>query len=331
MHKDRGFPMIPTPLVNTQVKKLLFNYKRKYGTRDLVPKRKQPFTREIFTQDILGTPENHRLGNWVVKKNSRRWRSIAGLTRTLSQTGFRKAEISVDKHGQPCDADCLSRKNLQWFLAGKIYESGNVPSHLLRAAGPGDYAILTPPPSKSDPFDMVWGDKPIFIPFSTDGLAAFGGLAEIELHDELVGTAEATALFSDDDGLPFSGAQLDQLLKQMLSRRLPAGTVKLYSWHSARIWLACALLAAKASRAEIQAICRWQTDESLNIYACMGVKHYTSLITSALAQSIDAGRASTLAEALPFIDISDLTHAQGDAPQHIDLEQEPDPDDDADD
>jgi hypothetical protein len=82
---------------------------------------------------------------------------------------------------------------------------------------------------------------------------------------------------------------------------------------------------------KIQAVCRWQTDESLNIYACMGVKHYTALITQALAQSIDAGRASTLAEALPFIDISDLTLAQGDEPQHVDLNQEPDPDDDADD
>ena len=60
-----------------------------------------------------------------------------------------------------------------------------------------------------DPFDMVWGDKPIFLPFSDDELAAFGGLAQIEIHDELIGTAESTALFSDDDGLPFSGAQLD--------------------------------------------------------------------------------------------------------------------------
>ena len=40
--------------------------------------------------------------------------------------------------------------------------------------------------------------------------------------------------------------------------------------HSYRVGLACQLLEAGASPAQIQAILRWQTDESLRLYARMG-------------------------------------------------------------
>ena len=117
------------------------------------------------------------------------------------------------------------------------------------------------------------------------------------------------ALFSDDDGLPFSGAQLDALLHHMLRRHYSDATARNYSWHSARIWLACALLASNASRAQIQAVCRWQTEESLNVYAMLGASQYSALLGSAMAVDIDAARAATLADAVPFIDRDDLHRA----------------------
>ena len=242
--------------------------------------------------------------------DSRHWRSVRGLTATLAQTGFRKKEISVSKHGDLCDGDCLSRAHLRWFLRGHYYESGSVPPHLLRDPQPGDFAILTPPPSKSDPFDVVWGDKPIWLPFSADVLSAFVHLAQIELHDQIAGPANRVALFTGNDSLPFSGSQLDTLLHHMLCRTYPAQTAKLYSWHSARIWLACALLASNASRAQIQAVCRWQTEDSLNIYACLGASQYADILSKAMSVRIDAARANSLADAVPFIDISDVRRAQ---------------------
>jgi hypothetical protein len=56
---------------------------------------------------------------------------------------------------------------------------GCAPADLLSSPQPGDFAVLQPPPSKSDPFDMVWGSKPIFLPFSSDPLSAFTSLADI--------------------------------------------------------------------------------------------------------------------------------------------------------
>ena len=138
--------------------------------------------------------------------------------------------------------------------------------------------------------------------------------AEIELQDGFDGDAANVPLFADNDGLPFAGYQLDKLLHCMLARHYPPEVVKNYSWHSARIWLATALLAAKATRAQIQAMCRWQTEESLNTYAILGAEQYAQLLGSALDVHIDAARASTLAEAVPFIDRSDVERAA--AAQH---------------
>ena len=173
---------------------------------------------------------------------------------------------------------------------------------------------------------------------STDSLSVFCGLADVELHDAFEGDPHLTALFTGDDGLPFSGSQLDTLLHHMLCRVYTPETARLYSWHSARIYLACALLASKATRAQIQAICRWQTEESLNIYACIGAAQYAELLTNAMTVRIDAARAATLAEAVPFIDISDVRRAQRTQQATDDtmdgaaegLDNAPIPDDDAD-
>ena len=333
--------MVASHLVQQNVRKLLCEYKRLYGVKDLIPKRKQPFTREIILHSLLSAPDTpFKLGRTAFDPNSRRWRSLRALTLTLASSGFRKDEISVSKHGLACDADCLARANLRWFLRDKVYESGSVPPEFLQDPQPGDFAILTPGPSKSDPFDMIWGDKPIWLPFNEDPLAAFSGLAEIELHDPLDGLQpDSAALFCDDDGLPFSGSQLDTFLKQLLGRHYPPETVALYSWHSARIYLATALLAANASRAQIQALCRWQTEESLNIYACIGKQLYGTLLGSALSVRVDAARAATLADAIPFIDLQDVRrhqakyHNTGDAAlteAAANIDQQPEPDDDAD-
>ena len=60
----------------------------------------------------------------------------------------------------------------------------------------------------------------------------------------------------------------------------------LYSWHSARIYLACALFAAGATRPQIQALCRWQSEDSLRVYARLNAERYDSLLSSAATASV---------------------------------------------
>jgi hypothetical protein len=225
--------------------------------------------------------------------------------------------------------------HLRWLIGKKVYNSGKVPAAILQSAGDGDFAILTPPPSKSDPFDMVWGDKPIWLPFDQDPLAAFTALAEIELNDPLVGAANETALFTGNDAKPLSGSQLDSLLSHMLLRHYDERTAKLYSWHSARIWLCCTLAASGCPRHLIQAMCRWQTDESITVYTCLGAEQYSETLKTAMATRIDGARAATLADAAPFIDLEDLQRARAAdadaleaAGEHIDDDVDDDDDDD---
>jgi hypothetical protein len=334
MHKDRGYPLCSASLVNVHSKRLHREYKVKYGVHDMVPKRKEPFSRTILENNILQAQSGLDLGFANLDWNARHGRSLRGLTATLSQTGLRKGEVSVLRAGDPCSADCMSRAALRWYLRGKFFNSGQAPVAWLDDPQDGDFAVLTPCPSKSDPFDMVWGGNPIWLPFLPDEpLCAMTALAAIEIHDPLNGSAADTvALFTNDDGLPFSGYQLDRALRNILEDTLPPDTCKLYSWHSARIFLATMLMESGASHAQIRALCRWQTDDSIAIYARLNSLKYKHLLQSAMRANVTTARANNLAHALPFIDIADVIAATARQPSvtDADLNYDPHPDDDAD-
>ena len=315
MHKDRSYPMASSGLVQTELRRLHFEYKNQYGVASMVPKRKEPFTRHILLSTILGAPSGFVAGRFRLQWDARSGRSLCALTLTLASTGFRKGEVCVESPGQACDADCLSRASLQWFLRGKMYghgsQNGPPPPDLLSSPRVGDFAVLTPPPSKSDPFDMVWGGSPIWLPFVADEpLCAFPALAAIEIRDPIgASAAPSTALFTQDTGLPFYASQLDTVLRALLMRDMPEATAKLYSWHSARIYLATSLLAAGVSPAEIQAMCRWQTPQSLLIYARLGMAEYGALVQRAHGSQVTAARANNLNAALPFLCWEDVQRA----------------------
>jgi hypothetical protein len=106
-----------------------------------------------------------------------------------------------------------------------------------------------------------------------------------------------------------------------------------------RIFLATAMLAAGCSRAQIQAVCRWQTEESLNIYAILGADHYRDILDRVMGVDFTAARATNLASDLPFLSIEDLLRSRVAAASMVNdlaaaavnLNDDPDPDDDPDD
>ena len=92
---------------------------------------------------------------------------------------------------------------------------------------------------------------------------------------KLTAASGGTALFTDDEGRPYVAAQLAEALKRMLLHAYEPATVRLYSSTAQLVaqrsnlltYLCTSLLEAGASRAQIQALCRWQTEESINVYA----------------------------------------------------------------
>ena len=92
----------------------------------------------------------------------------------------------------------------------------------------------------------------------------------------------------------------------MLRCLMPAAQAAQYSWHSARIYLACALLDAGASSGQIQAMCRWLSEESLHIYARMNETTYSYWLSRAMTARVDSVRTTSLRARIPDIDDAQL-------------------------
>ena len=94
----------------------------------------------------------------------------------------------------------------------------------------------------------------------------------------------------------------DSLLAGLLRCIMPAAECGKYSWHSFRIGLACSLLAMGASPELIQAMCRWKSKESLDIYARLNVEEYGLWVMKAQAASIT----SVQTRSLPQLDDANM-------------------------
>ena len=77
----------------------------------------------------------------------------------------------------------------------------------------------------------------------------------------------------------------------------------MYSWHSFRIYLACALLAAKVDGPTIQAMLRWRSPEALKLYARWNAGDYADMLKRACAADVTSVRATMWR--LPRTDIDD--------------------------
>jgi hypothetical protein len=303
LHRDKGTPMVAMPMVNAIVKGLMRRVQEEYGDTHpnlLVPDRKEPFTREILESIADIRDDTVTVGG----RERLRWdtpvgRALWALLCTLCSTGFRKSEVS---RTSPSETRPIASRASAVFRIGGVLTSSPTKAQLLRM-GRGDCAIVTPPPSKADQFGTVWGANPIYLHWGLERLNACRALVAMEIGDPVDGPARRhTPMFSPDGQRAFTGQWLDTALKNMLNSFMPASRVQHYSWHSARIYLACALRDAGASPGEIQALCRWVSEQSLHIYARMNESAYVYWLTKAMRADVSSVRATTLQRDLPLLD-----------------------------
>ena len=81
---------------------------------------------------------------------------------------------------------------------------------------------------------------------------------------------------------------------------VPESDLEDYSVHSFRIFVACALLAAKAPRWLIKRMLRWRGDESLEIYARVSDQLWEKHLSASLGVKVDA----SIVPRLPRMDVS---------------------------
>ena len=95
-------------------------------------------------------------------------------------------------------------------------------------------------------------------------------------------------LFRADSGKPFTGTQVDTGLRDMLAALGIEGLdAKKYSWHSYRIWLACALDNINCPPSKIKRILRWISDESLQTYCRENAEMYSAWLDQAATAVVD--------------------------------------------
>ncbi|KAL3902663.1 MAG: hypothetical protein SGPRY_011974, partial [Prymnesium sp.] len=191
-----------------QIKRYATEYADKHSVTDLVPRRREPFTRELLVDVILGAPHGFPLGSFALDWGSRAGRSLRALTTTLAQTGFRKGEVSVERTGAPsCSFRCVSRHSLRWLLRGRIYTS-RPPAALLRDSRRGDFAVLVPRPEPGgDPVqELTMEDKGVLvrgdhlIPSSTPSHTTQRGLSRQSADGAArAGTGKGASRGSDED------------------------------------------------------------------------------------------------------------------------------------
>jgi hypothetical protein len=286
---------IPLKSVNLALKGLMRKFVKRFGPTSLIPKRREAFTNGLINS-MISMPAGAHLGGFGVLD----WSSIKGCSLLASftlaiATGFRKAELFVSDE----ETQVISWRLVAWFIKGKAVADPS--DQQLRDLKEGDYMLITPPPSKADPFNTVWGPLPVYIPFHRTRRNAAMAVSALALK---VGASarKKGPVFVDNSQQPLKARVMADAMYHWVKGFVGLEAAKLYTWHSGRIFLACALSALGVKPAVIQTMLRWQTEESLRIYARMSMHNYGSL----LDRTPEACVASVQTTNLPLYERFDL-------------------------
>jgi integrase len=285
-HLRRGLPFSSLSLASMAMKGLLREYTEVHGSEFLIPNRKEPYSHEevkqmLTLEALQGEPIDAQSEFWVS------WRALVSL---LYQSGFRKAEVAV-ANDRAWGKTNMSRASLTFKIDGKCYSNPSI--LLLLSMKEGDFVIVAPPPSKADQFGAVWGASPVYLEYICRTGNAACALVNMEIRFPCTMGRRETPLFAVS-GQALKHGVLESTLKKVLLTIMSPDKAKTHSYHSFRVTLACALLAAGASEGRIQAICRWQTEKSLSIYARLNDKEYAEWLRRASHADISSARTQNL-------------------------------------
>ena len=306
-HLVRGIKMVSIEVVSLACKGLCREYINEHDVHTLVPMRKLSFTDTIMA-DIFKCPDGASRGNLTVDWASYYWVAVDACFQTLAEEGSRKDEVSKKSLATPFRKGRFTFASLVWVIDGKELRRAPTRAELLTLK-PGDGVLLKHGISKNDPFGSYFAATPSFLAYREgDARCACRALVRLELAAAVEGAARGrTPLFGPEVGEEFTHYQLDQALKLLLTQGagVPEGDLENYSVHSFRIFVACALLAAKAPRWLIKRMLRWRGDESLEVYARLNNTEWSEW-TSKL---VDVAVQSTISSRLSYMDFSEETTA----------------------
>ena len=304
--------MAPAPTVSRVLKHIMQQYIKRHGKIHLLPKQKEPLTRAMI-EGILSLPHGTAITPKItVDHHDYFWIALMALIALMASTGQRKSEALLPD-GEAWDLSRAARSQFQWKLADGTYTTDPTAAQL-NALCELCFLLWVPGCSKADYTSQQWANKPSIMRFHpTATLNAPRLVAKMELRFMVHGTdRERTPMFTTKPkaSAPMKYSHVEKLLQPML---VASGTVTstnshLYSWHSFRIWLACALKAAGASDTDILRMLRWKSLSSLHTYVMMKQSTQLALLESGMdaAYNLDVRRSANIYADLPPLDDDEL-------------------------
>jgi hypothetical protein len=328
MHKWRRLKhcCVALKYVAEEIRGMVIWFRDTYGPEALMPTRKDPIPYSVVHAILRISTGTVLDGTHTVDLSQFKWRSLLALVAVLKISGFRKAEVSLPNQDVKFGLQHLSRANIVWFKQNQINadlcstcttKALTEPTlEDIKSLRPGDIMGISPPPAKADQTGERYGPFMVYVKLTTEPTNAAFQVAQIELAwpAQCHSARKSLPLFGPCKGQAFTNSQLDALLPVFL--RYVASTtslisitdIKRFSWHSFRIALACALRSltlsggGKVPDSTIQAMVRWATPKSLELYARMSINDYSSLVEEAEKAAFDSHQAARLLQTLPPTD-----------------------------
>jgi hypothetical protein len=314
IHHTLGYKMAPEGLksVNLVVKALQTRYTDIHGPESLEPHRKEPMpfwlTEELvllFTRCLMHSEDRAVKFGGKLVLGIEMWVSLVAMIALHYQSGLRKGESTSQT--QTLSKKDMSRASLTWLIDGVVVVAPTR-MQLLGMVGGRDFAVVKPPPSKCDTHGITWGSKLMYFLYDeAQHAGAARALRQLELRLPVSdNNRRRTPLFVSAPGVAMSGTMADHMLNTALANLAP-DTFGQYSWHSFRRALAVSMLKAGCTPAEIQAVCRWQSEESLWIYAQLEPEDYAAILARSYGQNFQR----SMAHNLPTIDEAEMVRGLG--------------------
>jgi hypothetical protein len=292
--KANLIPLMSLAPVTRALHALTRDFMAQFGSAAMIPRRAATFTNELLNLMFVcsGTLQ-------VSPRKQIEWQSFEGLNLLAAlavarSSGMRKSELVSNG-----DSIALTISSVAWIISGKVVTQPT--TQQLKDLTVHDFLVITPPPSKSDQFGVVWGSLPIYIPVRESPGNAARLVAQVLLQRPNATRQEP--LFCSSPGVAFTHSFMAKALTAwIVSVGVSAAQANTFTWHSARVFLACSLLAANRDASTTQAMCRWQTADSLRIYACLSPAAYAQHLDAAFAAPVAAIRAAHI----PLISSMDM-------------------------
>jgi hypothetical protein len=278
-HVRRGQTFSDSGMLQHMLKGLVRRRLRDFGVAH--PVRAEPFT----VQDNLDM-KCLTLGQLIGKReydpDSRFWAGWRMVDTFGDQSASRKSELvgTEDVH--------YIWSDVQLVVDGKPHSvsSPQVLDVLDRVVDCRDYLTAVPLPSKADYDGTRFGPNQMTFLFNSTNPMSFADA--VAHYIRTFGAPAPTApLFTTDGRTRWSASNIDATLRDVMAATLPPPRRLHKTFHSKRVFVACALFDRKSSESEIQALCRWATPESLRLYARMNHRYQAQVRDAMLLADVN--------------------------------------------